>query len=83
VEWVAENGYRVVAIGCGGYLAWNGGFTLLLLDDNRLFCAGNLGSVNQAALPVQIGESELAGRHILSIAAGEDWAGIVTSKALV
>jgi hypothetical protein len=66
VEWIREHGYKAVAIGCGGYLSWSGGFTLLLLDDNRLFCCGRLGSVWDSAVPVQVGEKEFEGRHVLS-----------------
>eukprot|EP01127_Copromyxa_protea_P001121 TRINITY_DN1107_c0_g1_i1.p1 TRINITY_DN1107_c0_g1~~TRINITY_DN1107_c0_g1_i1.p1 ORF type:complete len:476 (+),score=76.19 TRINITY_DN1107_c0_g1_i1:314-1741(+) len=83
VEWVRDNNYKVVAIGCGGYIGWEGGFTLLLLDDNRLFCAGDLGIIEREQLPVQVGTEEFYGRHILSISAGEDWAGVVTSMAHV
>ena len=83
VEWVKDSRLSVVAIGCGGWIGWSGGFTLFLLDDNRLFCCGNLGDVIGASTPVQIGEKEFAGRHILSISSGEDWAGVVASKVML
>jgi len=71
---------KVVAIGCGGYLGWNGGFTLFLLDDNRLFYCGNLGYKKNVCTPVQIKSKDLYKRHILSISAGEDWAGVAVSR---
>lgn len=80
IEWVGKNECKVVAIGCGGYQSWNGGFTLLLTDDNRLFCCGGLGNV-YSSVPVRVGQQQLQGRHILSISAGEEWAAVVVSRA--
>lgn len=28
VEWVRNHGYKAVAVGAGGYIAWDGGFTV-------------------------------------------------------
>ncbi len=42
VDWFHRKGYKVVKLGCGGHVHWNGGFTLYLLDDNRLFYTGNI-----------------------------------------
>eukprot|EP01126_Amoeba_proteus_P029361 TRINITY_DN2896_c0_g2_i14.p1 TRINITY_DN2896_c0_g2~~TRINITY_DN2896_c0_g2_i14.p1 ORF type:complete len:409 (+),score=75.48 TRINITY_DN2896_c0_g2_i14:251-1477(+) len=81
VEWLMSHGHKIVAIGCGGYLHWSGGFTLFLTNDNKLFCCGILGNVNSTT-PVQIGEEEFSGRQILSISAGEDWAAVVASGSL-
>jgi hypothetical protein len=82
VKYFEENNMKVVAIGVGGTYSWDGGFTLFLLDDNRLFCSGSLGSIEENLLPVQITSDQLKNRHILSISSGEDWAGIVVSKSL-
>jgi len=78
VEWFVKQNMKVVAIGCGGHGSWAGGFTLYLLDDNRLFFSGELGS-DFATLPELVKLDELKERHILSISAGEDWAAIVAS----
>jgi len=80
VEFFNKQNLKVVAVGCGGYVSWNGGFTLFLLDDNRLFYCGKLGTEEHVLLPRQVTSADLGNRHILSISAGEDWAGIAVSK---
>jgi len=78
VEYFKENRMKAVAIGCGGYSGWRGGFTIVLLDDNRLFYFGKLGNAGVSQLtPSQV---VVPNSLILNISAGEDWAGIVTSK---
>jgi len=77
VEYFKENGMKAVAIGCGGYIYWSGGFTIVLLDDNRLFYFGKLGNDHCQLFPTQV---VVPNRLILSISAGEDWAGIVTCR---
>jgi len=76
VEFFKERGMKAVSIGCGGYVSWSGGFTIVLLDDNRLFYFGKLGDDTHQMTPKQV---VVPDRLILSIAAGEDWAGIVTT----
>jgi len=76
VEFFKEAGMKAVSIGCGGYVSWSGGFTIVLLDDNRLFYFGKLGSHTYQTTPKQV---VVPDRLILSISAGEDWAGIVTN----
>ncbi len=71
----------VVAVGAGGYVSWNGSFTLFLLDNNDLYVSGMLGDRSKHhSLPVKINCPDLVGRHILSISCGEDWAAIVGSS---
>uniref|UniRef100_A0A6B2LHM0 Uncharacterized protein n=1 Tax=Arcella intermedia TaxID=1963864 RepID=A0A6B2LHM0_9EUKA len=79
VEYFYENKLRAVAIGCGGYIYWDGGFTIVLVEDNRLFYCGRLGNDKNQLVPTQV---IIPDRLILSISAGEDWAGIVTCRNL-
>eukprot|EP01123_Difflugia_compressa_P004084 TRINITY_DN15437_c0_g1_i1.p1 TRINITY_DN15437_c0_g1~~TRINITY_DN15437_c0_g1_i1.p1 ORF type:complete len:440 (-),score=76.20 TRINITY_DN15437_c0_g1_i1:23-1342(-) len=79
VEWFHTRNMKVVAVGCGGHIYGEGSFTIYLLSDNRLFYTGMLGSEESMFEPTHIKTPELEGRHILSISAGEDWAGMVVS----
>lgn len=81
VEYFREIGKRVVAVGAGGYIHWNGAFTLFLCHDNSLYMAGMLGSRTHHPLPTRIDCASLRGRHILSISCGEDWAAVVASAS--
>jgi len=80
VKFFEDNNMKVVAIGTGGTYSWDGGFTLFLLDDNRLYYSGRLGGSDENT-PVQVNCDDLKNRHILSISSGEDWAGIVVSRS--
>lgn len=87
VQYFRDIGKRVVACGAGGYLHWQGSYTLFLCHDNTLYRAGMLGapvdahheSHNWAPVPVLVDTPDLRGRLILSIACGEDWAAVVAS----
>eukprot|EP01124_Arcella_intermedia_P015524 TRINITY_DN22025_c0_g1_i1.p1 TRINITY_DN22025_c0_g1~~TRINITY_DN22025_c0_g1_i1.p1 ORF type:complete len:280 (+),score=48.20 TRINITY_DN22025_c0_g1_i1:224-1063(+) len=79
VDYFSQNNLKAVAIGCGGHISWSGGFTLVLVEDNRLFYSGRLGDSTHQMLPTQV---IIPDRLILSISAGEDWAGIVTCRTL-
>jgi hypothetical protein len=82
VKFFKENNMKVVAIGAGGTYWWSGGFTLYLLDDNRLYLSGRLGKEDEEnEVPVRISGPQMNNRHILSISCGEDWAGIVVSRS--
>lgn len=78
VDFYHNNNMKAVAIGCGGHSSWSGGFTLVLLDDNRLFYSGYLGAEKQL-VPVEVPPESFNNRRIRSIAAGENWAAIITT----
>jgi hypothetical protein len=81
VPTLVESLSNVVAVGAGGYMSWFGSFTLFLLANNELYCAGRLGDVRDCpSVPRKIDCAALRGRHILSISCGEDWAAIVASS---
>lgn len=79
VEFFQKEGKRVVAVGAGGYISWDGSFTLFLCHDNTLYRAGMLGSRSESSLPLRIISPSVTRRSILSISCGEDWAAIVVS----
>ena len=70
---------RVVSAGAGGYRSWTGAFSLFLLENNEIYFAGRLGARSGVAIPEKVDCEDLSGRHILSIACGEDWAAVVAS----
>lgn len=80
VEWFVEREIKIVAIGCGGHSSWSGGFSLFLTSENHLYMVGRFPFMDSAVIrPVLVELDSLGSRHILSIAAGEDWAAIVAS----
>lgn len=81
VEYCHDEKMKAVKIGCGGYVLRSGGFTLVLFDDNKLYYFGSLGGGSNAVKqPIQITPTSYNNEHIMSLAAGEDWAAIITSS---
>jgi len=74
VDYFHKHGLKAVAIACGGHVTFIGGLTLVLLDDNRLFCWGIMGTDKYQTLPMHL---VVPCYRILSISTGDDWAGVV------